>query len=433
MTRRYYNDFTLLRKLPQQIGCSRSGSAWAVCDGVLKEFTGSVARLVPGRGLLIEPAATNLIPYSRQIDVGNGWTLNNSTASTVVGLDGVSGSGSELEIDIPGTGSFERTITGAYANYVFSLYIKVPDSNTDPVYIALNSERVECFGVTSDWQRFIITAKVPNPRVQVIFSGTVIVDCLQLETGQVPTSPIPTTSGSVTRNKDDVYILWYASGVTPFTPTKGTFVFNVAMDKLTSSDQVLMKLYDHLTATNPYLRIAANRTDITRYNIGYNTPYEYTTSPTDEQAFQYDLNIRVATSFIDNQQSVAINGLLPLEVTQTESIDFTDIKIISLGSDEFSDHMCGYITELTFFDEYMQPADLARLSNALVGDIAVVDISTDDDESEYAEVISTLYRDRNKLSMHAFIASRDNSDTKDEDVKEQVEILNSMNMTNNLN
>lgn len=431
MARRYHNDFTLATKLPPHIFSLRTGNAWAVTEGRLKEFIGGEPRLVVGSGILTEPAATNLIPYGRQIEAGTGWTIVNGVPSSNFGLDGLAGSGTEIEPTDPCT--ISRSITGAYDKYVFSLYVKVHPTNTEPVYISINSKRRECEGVTTEWQRFSISSRTANPTVKIECSGTISIDCLQLETGLIPSSPIPTSGSPVTRNEDKIGMVWPASGVTPFNPEAGTFILNVVLNQLSTSNQVLFKMYDNSALAYQNLRVAITRDDVTRYNIGYNIPFEYTTSTAADESFQYDLNIRIATSYITGQQNIAINGLIPLESTQTEAIDFSGITHLSLGSDEYSDQMAGYITEVTYYDEFFDTPQLVQLSNGRVGQLSVVDEFTGNEQADFDEAISSLYRYKNKISMYNFVQSLDNSEDQNEDEMELTQVYNNLNMTNNLN
>jgi hypothetical protein len=168
--------------------------------------------------LLLEPQRTNLATYSQEID-NVVWAKG--TGCSVISNSSISPSGVQNADTIVGaTGPFvfggpntlTRGISGLISStsYVFTAYLKGSGAVTltcrDGGTGLTNS--VVC-NLTSSWQRFEIsrTTAVASTALAYIFSnasGNFDLWGAQLELGAYPTSYIPTTSATVTRNADVV-------------------------------------------------------------------------------------------------------------------------------------------------------------------------------------------------------------------------------------
>lgn len=156
-------------------------------------------------GLLLEPARTNRVLHSR--DGSNAaWTKSNCTATrTATGIDGAANTATRVTAT-NNSGRISQALTLGAATRRFSLYVRRV-TGSDTVSVTDNNfSATTTIAVTDDWQRFDFNQTTSNPTigVQIATSGDAIdIDCVQLEDGTFPTTPIITTTASVTRSADN--------------------------------------------------------------------------------------------------------------------------------------------------------------------------------------------------------------------------------------
>jgi len=249
--------------------------------------------------LLVEPAATNSLWQST--DSASGWTLNNSMTSATIDVIGVSGV--NLTVGVSGTiGGGASSYAGPVASpvislvsgstYTVSFFTKRTTAHTSIAYfmtfagaasgsigsgfdvsgsfssgsmggvyntagVTNRVRRVERWGtdVFRCSETFTMTASGTVGRISIAIptgassqtsapTGTTIgFAAPQLELGSVPTSFIPTTTGSVTRNADVVSVSGAVSG--SIGQTEGTIYAEV--DFRTSGKSVAVSRVIELT------------------------------------------------------------------------------------------------------------------------------------------------------------------------------------------
>lgn len=197
--------------VPSGIVCSRGSTAYAFgSDGLLKSFANDVARLaydpttLACLGLLQEATAINALTYCR--DGSNAaWTKTTMTAAlTATGIDGAANSATRLTAT-SSNARLSHTHSVGGTPYVFSVWLRRVTGTGAIKISADNFGTTSTVTLTSAWQRFEISSSsgAGVVGIQIDTSGDVIeMDFAQCELGSVASSPILTTSSTVTRQGD---------------------------------------------------------------------------------------------------------------------------------------------------------------------------------------------------------------------------------------
>jgi hypothetical protein len=216
-------------------------------EGALNTYLPTTTRLNIARidystgeaALLVEPQRTNLLTFSEQfdnaswnktgvtVDVGNYLSPTNELNAKLLTSSGLSSAN-----------RIEKTITvSPSTTYTLSVFIK-----QNPLFPTLNVARLNIVGVVnttdffqnftanSQWQKITLTYTTASNetgiRLRILRESTQAFSLLiwgaQLEAGAYPTSYIPTTSASVTRNRDEIIKTGISSLIGQ---SEGTIVF----------------------------------------------------------------------------------------------------------------------------------------------------------------------------------------------------------------
>lgn len=160
--------------------------------------------------LLVEPsAATNLALQSDDFTNAS-WTKSNmSTAKTATGAADVANSASTLTASA-GNATALQAITSGSSLRITSCFIKRRTGTGNIDLTQDNGSTWATQAVTAGWQRFSIAAVTstnPTVGIRIVTNGDAIdVMWFQHEATAVVSSPIPTTTGTVTRNGDNINV-----------------------------------------------------------------------------------------------------------------------------------------------------------------------------------------------------------------------------------
>jgi hypothetical protein len=155
-------------------------------------------------GLLIEEARANRILWCRDATQANWVSTNVTAAKDQTGIDGVANAASSLTATA-NDGTCIQTITLASGSRTGSVYLK-RITGTGNVQVSLDGSTYSTVDLSaSEWRRIVLSGTVTNPTVGIklaVSGDAVAMDYGQVEDGAFVTSPILTTTASVTRAVD---------------------------------------------------------------------------------------------------------------------------------------------------------------------------------------------------------------------------------------
>jgi hypothetical protein len=228
------------------------------------------------RGLLVEPGATNLALWSRDLTQASWVSTNMTAALTATGADGVANSATTLTATA-GNATELQAITSASASRVFSAVVR-RRTGTGTVQITQdNGSTWTTITLTSSYQRFTTPNQtLTNPTVgfRIVTSGDAIdVDFCQAETGSVATSPIVTTAGTASRVADDISLSGASSLIGQTACTLYVEVFwrrtvGVGQNILMVSDGTNNNRFLIFSSTTDELRMFASANNVVQTNQG---------------------------------------------------------------------------------------------------------------------------------------------------------------------
>lgn len=225
--------------LPAGVTLSRATPATCFdASGVLTVRPANAARFdhdpqtLARRGLLVEAAATNVLPWSS--DLAGHWAGDmggSGSAPIVTALDAVApdGTNAATRIDFVRGNGFSRIALSGVGTVpgmpmVFSVWLKAAGTAGASIALRLESEDGGTLTLDGQWRRYSLAAKANTDAAsaqlllwsQVAGAPTaaaVHAWGAQLETGATATSPIATAGIAITRSADTVTLDWGSRGV----------------------------------------------------------------------------------------------------------------------------------------------------------------------------------------------------------------------------
>jgi hypothetical protein len=198
---------TATEYFPTNIGQPRFD--WASTDST---GAGTIAdpRIIPlaanptSNGLLIEEARTNRLFWNRDATQTEWVKTNVTAAKDQTGIDGVANAASSLTATA-NDGTCIQTITLATGNRTGSVFLK-RITGTGNIQVTLDGSTYSTVELSDTlWYRIVLSGNVTNPTVGIrlaVSGDAVAMDYGQVEDGVFATSPILTTTATVTRSAD---------------------------------------------------------------------------------------------------------------------------------------------------------------------------------------------------------------------------------------
>lgn len=310
-------------------------------------------------GLTVEPAATNVVLWNRDL-TNAAWTKTNATAAKdQTGIDGVSNAASSLTATA-GNATCLQAITLASSARWQSAFVKRLTGSGAVEMTTDNGTTWTAVTVTASWSRVEIpTQTLANPTVgfRIVASGDAIaIDYVQNEASAAQaSSPIATTTASVTRPADTIVVttpsfltgytgltvMGIASGATPHASALSA-MFN--FDGAVPNVDLFMRQSGTVVAI--FARNAAGAVQATA-NIGSGLPNKY--------------RQKHLCAVAANDAAFCLHdGTL----TTDTSLALPELTIMNVGGQATSSHWNGNIERLTVWASRVSNADLQVLSAA---------------------------------------------------------------------
>jgi hypothetical protein len=329
--------------------------------------------------LLVEPQRTNLLTWSSSFN-DSSWVKSSTTisANTTTSPSGIQ----DAETSVFNTSGQLYKVVSTTAICTLSIYVKKGTNRYFSIQLETNSLAyraiydLDTASVTftganttatiedagSGWYRVTATNTTSDAIAYTTFqaaasgtsvggSGTFYLWGAQLEVGAYPTSYIPTTSASVTRNADFLTRAGFGN-----TSTSGTLFFDLYAENIFSSaGEYILQLFEGAIITDAFfstansISIISNGTSIQIFNNGF-TQLVQSITPTQGQ------RVKIAIRYNGTNISSSINGTVSSVLTDT-SIGVKNA--IGINNGQFSTHA---FNAVAFFPSYLTNDQLTALT-----------------------------------------------------------------------
>jgi hypothetical protein len=359
----------------------RAGTKWVLnSSGVLAE----VANNVPAfefntdgtyRGLLVEPAGTNLVTYSQAFDDASWGKQGAGTgiAPVVTPNDAVAPDGTttaDLIVFDRGVGntitdnsqiSKTPTVVSATA-YTASFYLKAGTVGDVGKQIGIRGVARGAYQVvtlTNSWVRYSSaeTSIDTSGSILIASRGTVTTDNTvsvhvwqgQLELGSVATSIIPTVASTANRVADSVTLTGASSLI-------GQSAGSAYMELEWRNDGVSRRMWtiDDVGTQNLRVSKLSGNTILFASTVSVGNNGSITSVPT------YSGVVRTAFGYATNDMVAYVNGA---SVGTDTTVDIPPTSRITIGSAVGADHINGWIRSFALFPTRLSNAQLQALTS----------------------------------------------------------------------
>ena len=324
--------------------------------------------------LLLEPASTNLFPYSEDFSQSV-WAKNSvgSASAPVVTLnyatspDGTQNA-SRLQLEVSGSSSSDKsfientqTLDGS-STYTLTFYIKSNNGVNQNLIFLQNSVSGNAITATNEWIRIeqSVTSNTTNARGfglmalgNIQQSVDVLIFAAQIEEQSYATSYIPTLNGaSQTRAAETCF---GAGTAATFNSIEGVFYCEIAALSNTNSFEDLS--FSDGTSNNKIQFFLSGTNSITaRVTAGGSTQFNHSYTSSDVTQFtKYAIKYKV------NDFSMYVNGVQQSVGTSGSTFSANTLNTIIINDGNISD-LEGKIRDIRVFNEALTDAQLKALT-----------------------------------------------------------------------
>ena len=334
------------------------------------------------KGFLVEEQRTNLVTYSDDLSV---WSLSNATiqSNTIIAPDGtltgdkvIPSTASSNHYVYRGGSTNSQQTHSIYVKFGGYRYVKFGGGNavyafdlTGGVFVNQNATMTSV-SVGNGWYRLTVTYTMAggynwwvwcsnspyllNYPTDETFNGDgwngVYVWGTQAEVGAFATSYIPTTSGQVTRSRDDQNIPTAALG-NALNASEGTLLAEFAtMAGANSAGMVPAGLYNGSVGVELYKRSSDTRVD------GY-----YGSALANAGTITANVFAKLIAAYSATQVTAALNGATPVSATVSTPPP-TPNKLMIGNSGGATNPFSGWIKRIIYFPKRLPNAELIEMT-----------------------------------------------------------------------
>ena len=302
-------------------------------------------------GLLLETrAATNLVLRNTTLNLSPWVTFGDGAVvapDDVIAPTGATTADTLTPSTTEATGIYQTVTVTASTQYTFSFYARLGTLSASDYKFAIFNNISNAFiahdatpGVTLSadrWTRVSYTFTTPTDctsirvypfRNSVGVTGTLSTWGVQLETGDIATSPILTWSSAVTRPADSC-TLTNGSVINLYNPSEGSIFIDITPINLTA-DQGLYGLHDTPRSLGGFAAVT-NGSGLDVYSYGAESVRSLSVSATAPSSRRF----KVCYGYSSNSAKISVNG--SLVESASDYSPPSQITGLALGADGFSD------------------------------------------------------------------------------------------------
>jgi len=332
-------------------------------NGLIEDVLSNVPRIdYTGGGcphILAEPQRTNLIHYSEDF-TDTYWTSNTDVETPVKSTTIKSPDGNYNAWHIVKDGSnskIAKVIGSSSVEYSKSIWARTISGSGTAYFGNGSLDSGVLTTVTTEWQRIEITSSVNN-FYAVDFRGSstlteVLIWGAQLEEGSYPTSYIPTSGSTVTRNQD----IFTRDGIgSLINSTEGVlFVEMAAFSNDGTNRTIALSDGTGNNLVRLYFSNSSNRI-VSQVKVGGSTQVTFDITG----ITVIDFN-KVALKYKENDFSIWINGVE--RGTDTSGTTPTSMNRLALDNGSGSENLFGKVKQLQVYKTALSDTQLAALTS----------------------------------------------------------------------
>jgi len=310
--------------------------------------------------ILAEPMRTNLVTYSEDFTT---WTTTGSanvTSNTTISPDGTQNADT---LDLLAGDYFYKPITSGAGTFTLSCYVKVLSGTLDFKMQSFSgtdgANASSVFTANTNWQRFEFTTTVTVDsnfypvQVSGLVGGDFEIWGAQLELGSYPTSMIPTSGSTVTRNQDQ----FSRDGISSLiNSTEGVLFVEMAALANDSTNRMI-SLYgsgnDKLTL---FYKTASNSMTVQGF-VGGSLQINRTITLTDITQFS-----KIALRYKTNDFAWYVDGVKKTDDTSTNTWRANTLTKLSFDDGSSGNPLYAKVKQLKLYKEALTNSELITLT-----------------------------------------------------------------------